>query len=184
MGERFNSQAVIDAVAVALVGAEPLAALPLLVGQVPFLKPEAAVDLLRRIVVQVHPGTWGFEDKVMKLWPTKAVGFALEQIRALPSGPSRIEALCNVPSQLTHSEKRETLDGILDTTLPRLHPEHPGISNTERIAEFVRTLPEEWQEEWIRAWALDEDGVRTVSDEYFARRDIERLTESALRDMR
>jgi len=183
MGEFFDSQAAVDAVEAALVGAEPFAAVPLLVGQVPFLEPEAAVDLLRRIVLQVHPGTWGFEDEVMKRWPAEAVAFALEQIRALPSVPLRIEALCYVASCLTLSEKREVLDGILDETLPRLHPEHPGISNSQLIARFVRTLPEEWQEEWIRAWALDDDGAPNVFDEYSARCDVDRLAESNIRDM-
>lgn len=49
--------------------------LPLLLGQVPYLEPEAAVDLLRRIVVQVHPTTWGFTDELMNRWPAKAVVF-------------------------------------------------------------------------------------------------------------
>lgn len=181
MGELFDSQAVIDAVA--LVGAEPFAAVPLLVGQVPFLAPEAAVDLLRRIVVRVHPGTWGFTDEVMKGWPAKSVAFVLEQIRALPAGPLRIEALCGVVSSLTVSEKREVLDGILARALSRLHHAHPLISNCELVSVFVRTLPEEWQEEWIRVWALDDDGVLDVGLEYTARRDIDCLSESALRDM-
>lgn len=183
MGELFDSQAVIDDVAAALAGAEPFAAVPLLVGQVPFLAPEAAVDLLRRIVVRVHPGTWGFTDEVMKGWPAIALAFVLEQIRALPAGPLRIEALCGVPSSLTLSEKREVLDRILARALSRLHHAHPLISNCELMSVFVRMLPEEWQEEWIRVWALDDDGVPGVSLEYNARRDIDRLSESALRDM-
>lgn len=53
MREPFDSQAVIDAGGAALVGAEPFAALPLLVGQIPFLEPEAAVE---RASYYVHHG--------------------------------------------------------------------------------------------------------------------------------
>ncbi|HEX2685747.1 MAG TPA: hypothetical protein VHN14_03980 [Kofleriaceae bacterium] len=45
------------------------------------------------------------------------------------------------------------------------------------ITDFLRTVPEAWQEEWIATQATD------VSAEARARRDLGRLTEVALRKM-
>jgi len=90
----------------------------------------------------------------------------------------RIKALCTVARRLTLAEQREALDGILDGTLPERNRGYTKpISYHVVITDFVRTLPEAWQEEWIATKATH------VSAEAHARRDLGRFTEVALRKM-
>lgn len=168
----------------ALLDAAPFAALPVLVGQVPYLNVESAVDLLRRVVRDVHPLTWEFTDERMKAWAPEAADFAMEQVRALPPGAERIQIMCGLPARLSRSEKRETLDGILDGTFPNETPQHTKpMSYADVIARFVRTLPVEWREEWIAAQASNKESSIGMLLEHIARRDVERLTEHAIRSM-
>lgn len=165
-----------------MVDAAPFAALPILVGQVPYVDEKTALDLLGRVVRDVHPLTWGFTDEGMKDWAPEVVDFAMGEIRALPPGAVRIEIMCKLPKRLSMSEKREVLDGILNGTFPTVTRQHTKpISHADVIAGFVATLLVDWREEWIAAETTNEDG--DCMREYIARRDVGQLTEDAIRDM-
>lgn len=170
-------------VGAALPNATPDAVASMFVAQIPHVGSETGVSLVDRITAGLPPATWGFADKQLERWPTAVAARALAHVRSLPSGPDRLLALCGCAMQLTRSERREALDGILDGTLPSTTWEYTKpMSYKSSIVYLIRTLPETWQEEWIvsesiRGSALD------VFAEYLARREIDRLTGAAVRNM-
>lgn len=166
-----------------LPDAAPFAAIPMLTAQIPYIDAEAGVSLIEGIVANVQPSVWAFTDDELDQWPEPVTQRALSCIRTLPPGPDRIEALCGVARRLTLQERREALDGILDKTFPEGSFAHTKpISNRETITYLIRTLPTEWQEEWIATKAI-RDKKPNVLSEARARREVGQLTETALRDM-
>lgn len=166
-----------------LPDAAPFAVVPMLTAQIPYVDISAGISLIDRIVANIQPSAWGFADATLDRWPEPVAHHALACIRALPSGKDRIEAMCMVANRLTLAERREALDGILDATLPESCSEHTKPSSRRpTITYLVRTLPAEWQEEWIMARA-ERGGELNLLSEALARRDVGRLTEAALRKM-
>lgn len=153
------------------------------VAQVSHVGVEAGVSLVDRIAAALPPATWGFKDKQLERWPTTVAARALDHVRALPPGRDRILALCNCAMQLSLSERREAFDGILDGTLPSTTREYTKpMSYSGSIAYLIRMLPEAWQEEWIVRQSTRGSALG-VFGEYLARRDIDRLTDAAVRSM-
>jgi hypothetical protein len=169
---------IVRAVQAALPEAAPFAVVPMLTAQLPHVDAPAGLALLDQIATHIPASAWGFTDAALDRWPEPVGQHALSCIRALPPGEERIKALCTVARRLTLAERREALDGILDGTLPDTTYEHTKpLSYRHVITDFLRTLPEAWQEEWIATEATD------VSAEARARRDLGRFTEVALRKM-
>jgi hypothetical protein len=169
---------IVRAVQAALPEAAPFAVVPMLTAQLPHVDVPAGLALLDQIATHIPASAWDFTDAALDRWPEPVGQHALSCTRALPPGKERIKALCTVARRLTLAERREALDGILDGTLPDTTYEHTKpLSYHNVITDFVRTLPEAWQEEWIATEATD------VSAEYRARRDLGHFTEVALRKM-
>lgn len=170
---------IVRAVQSALPEAAPFAVVPMLTAQLPHVDAPAGLALLDQIATHIPASAWGFTDAALDRWLEPVGQHALACIRALPPGKERIEALCTIARRLTLAERREALDGILDGTLPDTTYEHTKLlSYRHVITDFLRTLPEAWQEEWIATEATDD-----VFDEARARRDLGRFTEVALRKM-
>lgn len=132
--------------------------------------------MLDQIARNIPASAWVFTDAALDRWPVPVQERAVSHVRALPPGKERIEALCGCAHRLTVAEQREALAGILDGTLPETSREHTKpISYSHVIADFVRTLPEAWQEEWIATKAPD------VFREVLAREALDRFTEVATR---
>jgi hypothetical protein len=169
---------IVRVVQAALPEAPPFAVVPMLTAQLPHVDAPAGLALLDQIATHIPASAWGFTDAALDRWLEPVGQHALACIRALPPGKERIKALCTVARRLTLAEQREALNGILDRTLPEGTYEHTKpLSYHNVITDFLRTLPEAWQEEWIAAQATD------VSAEASARRDLGRSTEVALRKM-
>jgi hypothetical protein len=169
---------IVRAVQAALPEAAPFAVVPMLTAQLPHVDAPAGLALLDQIAAHIPASAWGFSDAALDRWPEPVGQHALSCIRALPPGEERIKALCTVVRRLTLAERREALDGILDGTFPDTTYEYTKpLSYRNVITDFLRTLPEAWQEEWIATEATD------VDSEARARRDLGRLTEVALRKM-
>jgi hypothetical protein len=169
---------IVRAVQVALPEAAPFAVVPMLTAQLLHIDAPAGMALLDQIATHIPASAWDFTDAALDRWPEAVGQHALAFIRALPPGKERIKALCTVARRLTLTEQREALDGILDGTLPESTFEHTKpLSYHGVITDFVRTLPEAWQEEWIATKAT------AVFAEALARRDLGRFTEVALRKM-
>jgi hypothetical protein len=169
---------IVRAVQAALPEAAPFAVAPMLTAQIPHVDAAAGIALLDQITAHIPAIAWGFTDAALDRWLEPVAQHALACIRALPPGMERIKALCTVARRLTLAEQREALDGILDDTLPECYVGYTKpVSYHGVITDFVRTLPEAWQEEWIATQATD------VSAEARARRALGRLTEVALRKL-
>lgn len=169
---------IVRAVQAALPEAAPFAVVPMLTAQLPHVDVPAGLALLDQITTQIPASAWGFTDAELDRWPEPVGQHALACSRALPPGMERIKALCTVARRLTVAEQREALDGILDGTLPECTWEYTKpLSYEDVIIDFLRTLPEAWQEEWIATKATG------VHKESLARRSLGRLTEVALRKM-
>jgi hypothetical protein len=169
---------IVRAVQAALPEAAPFAVVPMLTAQLPHVDVPTGLALLDQITTHIPVSAWGFTDAVLDRWPEPVGQHALACSRALPPGMERIKALCAVARRLTLAEQREAFDGILDGTLPECTYEHTKpLSYKDVIIDFLRTLPEEWQEQWIATKATD------VFAEALARRDLGRFTEVALRKM-
>jgi hypothetical protein len=164
----------------ALPGAEPFAAIPLFAAQVRWLDAEAGRDLVEQVVTRAHPSTWGFDDALLDSWPPLVAERAVAAIRALPRGEARIEGLCRIAGRLTRAEQREALEGVLDGTFREVVIGHAAVSRRATIVAFVRTLPDDDREAWVRAKAV---GPIAFLSEVLARSDVGILTEHALRDL-
>lgn len=169
---------IVRAVQATLPEAAPFAVVPMLTAQLRHVDVPAGLALLDQIATHIPAPAWGFTDAALDRWPEPVGQQALAYSRALPPGMERIKALCTVARRLTLAEQREALDGILDGTLPDTTYEHTKpLSYRNVITDFLRTLPEAWQEDWIATQATD------VLQEALARRNLGRFTEVALRKM-
>jgi hypothetical protein len=169
---------IVRAVQAALPEAAPFAVVPMLKAQIPHVDVPAGIALLDQIVTHIPAAAWDFTDAALDRWPEPVGQHALACSRALPPGLERIKALCSIARRLTLAEQREALDGILDRTLPDATYEHTKpLSYRHVITNFLRTLPEAWQEEWIATEATD------FLQEALARRDLGLFTEVAVRKM-
>jgi len=169
---------IVRAVQAALDDAAPFAVVPMLRAQLPHVDAPAGLALLDQIARHIPASAWGFTDAALDRWLEPVRQHAVAYIRALPPGMERIEALCRIARRLTLAERREALDGILDGTLPECNREHTKpLDYLGLITDFVRTLPEAWQEEWIATQGTD------VFREALARGALGRFTEVATRRM-
>jgi hypothetical protein len=147
------------------------------VAQVRWLDAAAGRDLVEQIVTRAHPSTWRFDDALLNTWPPAVAQRAVAAVRALPRGEARIEGLCRIAGRLTRAEQREALEGVLDGTF---RERHGAVSRRGVIVAFIRTLPEDDREAWVRAQAA---GQVPFLSEVLARRDVGVLTDRALRDL-
>lgn len=172
---------IVESVRRALPEAEPFAAIPLFLAQVRFLDADAGCALVAKIAGSAHPTTWSFDDARLESWPARVVAVALAAVRALPPGEDRIEALCSIPRRLTVEEQGEVLEGILDGTYPQTTWRYAKpTSRIDKIAGFVRTLPERERERWVRSSV---EASMPILSELLARREVGALTERALREL-
>jgi hypothetical protein len=176
----INVEHVSASVGRALPGAEPFAAVPLLVAQVRWLDAEAGRDLVERVVTRAHPSTWAFDDALLDSWPPVVAERAVAAIRALPRGEPRIEGLCRIAGRLTSAERREALEGVLDGTFREVVIGRVAYSRRDTIVGLVRTMPADDREAWVRAKAV---GPGAFLAEVLARDDVGVLTDHALRDL-
>lgn len=176
--------AIVDAVRRALPDATPDAAASALVAQIPHLDSRTGAALVDRVTAELPVSTWQLDDATLDRWPEPVAERALVHVRALPPGEERILALCLVARRLTLEERREALVGILDGTLPAVTRKYTKpMSYRSSITYLVRTLPEDWQEEWILRERDAAGAERDVTNELLARRDVDRLTEGAVRNL-
>ena len=181
----IDADEIVRAVRAGLPDADSRTVVSMLSAQLPYIDAQTGVALLDKVVTIIQRSEWCFTDADLDRWPEPVAQHAMACIRALPPGTDRIEALCQVAHRLTLTERREALDGILDATLPEIswYGGKP-CSNDGTITYLVRTLPEEWQEEWLATKAINPcDGGPDPLGEACARCDIDRLTEAALRRM-
>lgn len=170
----IDTAKVVDLVDRALPTAEPFAAIPLLKRQIEFLDGDQGLDLLTRLIEGSHPSNLVIPEKCFKKWPAVVAERVPEYVRRLPKGKSRIRALCHLHQHLNLDEKREVLDGILDGTFPTTDFEFgKPINHDEVIEEFVKTLPNAWQDELLN----QEVGIEQV----MVRVKLDRLDEEFLR---
>jgi hypothetical protein len=154
-----------------------------LLDQVQWLDAAAGLDLVARVVARSHPWTWELDDDRLDRWPAPVAAFAVEVVRALPPGAARLEALCRIGRRLEPAEQEEVLQGIVDGSLLEKSDDYDHFTSRRAVfVAFVRTLPPEGREVWVRARAA-RDPKHSIREAFEARRDVDALTETALRDL-
>jgi hypothetical protein len=181
---RLDVDTLTDVVRAALPDATPDIVASALLAQIPHVDSRTGASLVDRVAAKLPASTWQFKDECLNRWPEPVAERAMVHVRALPPSKERILALCRSAKRLALDERREALVGILDGTLPGTTWEYSKpMSYSNTIAYLVRTLPEDWQEEWIVSESVGENGKPDVFSEYLTRRDVDRLTETAVRDL-
>jgi hypothetical protein len=82
----------------------------------------AAADLVRAVVATVSPEAWTAampSGTRLASWPAGVCAELLRAVRAIPPGPTRIEAFCSLAGYIEEDERREALEGILGGVSPR-----------------------------------------------------------------